>query len=52
MQNNKSVAENYTQHIADKYFSGDLAKANEEIIRIMSDDSIQGTVSIESQINK
>jgi len=52
MQNDKSVAENYTQHIADKYFSGDLAKANKEIIRIMSDDSIQGTVSIESQINK
>ena len=52
MQNNKSVADNYTKHIADKYFSGDISKANEEIKRIMSDNSIQGTVSIESQINK
>ena len=30
MQNNKSVAANYTKHIADKYFKGDISKANEE----------------------
>lgn len=52
MQNNKSVAQNYTRHIADKYFAGDIVKANEEIKRIMADDAIQGTVSIESQISK
>jgi len=52
MQNNKTVAQNYTQYIADKYFKGDFAKADKKIIEIVTDNSIQGTVSIESQINK